>query len=80
MPRRHPKPAPRRDGRPVAPPSDVERIARQEARRREACAGKVRYDTEAEARSIALMHVPGRGPRATPYLCDVCDGWHLTRG
>ncbi len=80
MPRRNPKPAPRRGGRPAGPAPDVERLARQAAQRREACAAKVRYDTEPEARSFAIMHSPGRGPRATPYLCEVCDGWHLTRG
>lgn len=79
MPRRHPKPAPRR-GPALPPRPDVARIAEQETRRREACAAKVRYDTEAEARSFALMHDPGRGPRASAYVCDVCDGWHLTRG
>lgn len=47
--------------------------------RREACAAKERYTSEAEARSIALMNAP-RGKRAstTPYQCDVCGGWHLT--
>ncbi|MBJ7521046.1 MAG: hypothetical protein JHC84_15210 [Solirubrobacteraceae bacterium] len=80
MPRRHPKPRPRRGAGSAEPRIDVERVARQAAQRREACAAKVRYDTEAEARSFAIMHSPGRGPRATPYLCDVCDGWHLTRG
>lgn len=80
MPRRHPKPAPRR-GRPATPARpDVARIAEQEARRREACAAKARYDSEAEARSIVLMHHPGRSPRPTAYACDVCGGWHLTRG
>lgn len=80
MPRRHPKPDPRRRGAAARPRPDVERIAEQEARRRRACAGKVRYDTEAEARSFAIMHDPGRGPRATAYACDICNGWHLTRG
>lgn len=79
MPRRHPKPGPRR-GHSSPPRPDPARLAEQEARRREACAAKVRYDSEAEARAFALMHTPGRAPRATPYLCDVCDGWHLTRG
>lgn len=48
--------------------------------RRANCAKKARYDSEAEARSHALMHAPGLGPRSTAYRCDVCDGWHLTRG
>jgi hypothetical protein len=48
-------------------------------RRRAACATKERYESEAEARSIALMNAPrGRGAGTTPYHCDVCDGWHLT--
>lgn len=80
MPRRHPRPVPSRRGRDTPPRPDLARLAEQEARRREACAAKVRYDTEDEARSFALMHTPGRGLRATPYLCDVCGGWHLTRG
>jgi hypothetical protein len=79
MPRRHPKRDPRR-GRAGPPPRDPGRTAEQETRRRAACAAKIRYETEAEARSFALMHTPGRGPRASVYLCDVCDGWHLTRG
>lgn len=80
MPRRHPRPAPARRRRTTSPRLDLGRIAERETRRREACAAKVRYETEAEARSFAIMHTPGRGPRATPYLCDVCGGWHLTRG
>jgi hypothetical protein len=44
-----------------------------------ACATKERYDSEAEARSIALMNAPrGRGTATTPYRCEVCGGWHLT--
>jgi hypothetical protein len=80
MPRRHPRPASPRRGRSAPPQPGLARIAEHEARRREACAAKVRYDTEAEARSFAIMHAPGRGPRASAYLCDVCGGWHLTRG
>jgi hypothetical protein len=47
--------------------------------RREACAAKERYATEAEARAIALMNAPrGKPASTTPYHCDVCGGWHLT--
>jgi hypothetical protein len=47
-------------------------------RQRAACAAKDRYASEAEARSFAIMHVPGRGRRSKPYQCDICGGWHLT--
>ncbi len=80
MPRRHPKPPSSRRGRGAPPRPDPHRIAEQDARRRANCAAKARYDSEAEAASIALMHHPGRGPRPKAYLCDVCGGWHLTRG
>jgi hypothetical protein len=74
MPRRHPRaaraPAPRR--------SDATRAVERERRARAACAAKDRFESESEARATALMHVPGRGPRATPYQCPYCGGWHLT--
>jgi hypothetical protein len=48
-------------------------------RRRAACATKQRYDSEAEARSIALMNAaPGRRASTAPYRCDICGYWHLT--
>jgi hypothetical protein len=48
-------------------------------RRRAVCAAKERYASEAEARSIALMHAPpGRRASTTPYQCDICGDWHLT--
>jgi len=82
MPRRHPDRDPRGRGRPSRADDrfDLGRSAEQLQRRRANCAAKARYDSEAEARSHALMHSPGSGPRAKAYQCDVCDGWHLTRG
>ncbi|MCK9249079.1 MAG: hypothetical protein M0P31_08890 [Solirubrobacteraceae bacterium] len=79
MPRRNPRPDPGRRGRraPTWGPDPV-RAAERERRRREVCAGKARYATEAEARAHALMHQPGPGPRPNAYRCDVCDGWHFT--
>jgi hypothetical protein len=77
MPRRHTRPdraraaAPQRRG-------DAARAVERERRARAACAAKDRFETEDEARATALMHVPGRGPRATPYRCPYCGGWHLT--
>ena len=49
-------------------------------RRRAACATKERYVSEAEARSVALMNAArGRRASTTPYHCDICGDWHLTR-
>ena len=74
MPRRN-----RRDARSPRAPSTVRRRSRP-ARQRAALRDKERYASEAEARSIALMNAPrGRGAATTPYHCDVCGGWHLTR-
>ena len=56
----------------------MQRSLDADRKRREDCARKDRFETEAEARSFAIMHNPGRGPRQQPYHCDVCDGWHLT--
>jgi hypothetical protein len=78
MPRRHP-PRDRRGRGPAAPREDLGRSAEYEARQRANCAAKARYGSEAEARSHALMHSP-LGVRSTAYRCDICDGWHLTRG
>ena len=69
MPRRHPR---RDEPKPLAFSLAPHKQAR------EVCATKDRYGSEAEARSIAIMHVPGRGDRSTPYHCAVCGGWHLT--
>lgn len=82
MPRRHPSrdrsgrgPGPRNHAR------DEERSAEYEARQRANCAAKARYGSEAEARSHALMHAGAGGrARVSTYRCDVCDGWHFTRG
>jgi hypothetical protein len=81
MPRRHP---PRdRYGRGAANRDDdrydLTRHAEYEQRQRANCEAKARYGSEAEARSHALMHTPGPGPRSSAYRCDVCEGWHLTR-
>jgi len=76
MPRRHPRPAPGRT--PRAPRVDPAARIERERKARAACAAKDRYASEAEARAIALMHVPGRGTRATAYACPWCGGWHLT--
>ena len=67
---------PRRNRRAPGPPP----VSFQPQRaQRAACETKERYDSEAEARSIALMNVPrGRGAATAPYHCDVCGGWHLT--
>ena len=81
MPRHHPsrdrrgaRRAPKR-GNVV---ENVEQRLAAEQRHRERCATKDRFESEAEARSFAIMHSPGRGPRQQPYECDVCGGWHLT--
>jgi len=69
---------PRRNRRADAPPPLSVRLG-PDRRAQEVCAAKERFATEAEARAIALMHVPGRGSRSAAYRCDVCGGWHLTR-
>ena len=81
MPRHHPSRD--RAGSRRAPRADraVENVERQlaaERQRRENCGRKDRFDSESEARSFAIMHNPGRGPRQQPYECDICSGWHLT--
>jgi hypothetical protein len=73
LPRRHRR-APERH---IGVPS-IDASLQRERRARAACAAKDRYVTEAEARAMALMHVPGRGDRSVPYECPVCGGWHLT--
>ena len=81
MPRKHPKRDARRGGRPRADDRDsLGYSAEQEQQRRANCAAKARYGSEAEARSHAIMHRPGPGTRSQAYRCDVCEGWHLTRG
>lgn len=81
MPRRHPsrdRRGSRRAARRDDPVEDVRRRLEAERRLRENCARKDRFESESEARSFAIMHSPGRGPRQVPYLCKVCGGWHLT--
>ncbi|HWK30278.1 MAG TPA: hypothetical protein VNS09_27160 [Solirubrobacter sp.] len=67
---------PRRNRRAPAPPPVT---FRPRAAQASTCATKERYDSEAEARSIALMNAPrGRGTATTAYRCEICGGWHLT--
>lgn len=81
MPRRHPS-RDRGRGRPSGRDDDAyeQRSAEYEQRQRANCAAKARYGSEAEARAHALMHSGGAAPRVKTYRCDVCDGWHFTRG
>lgn len=81
MPRRHPsrdRNTARRTPRAGNAVENVQRRLAAEARLRENCARKERFETESEARSYAIMHSPGRGPRQQAYACEVCKGWHLT--
>jgi len=81
MPRRHPsrdRRGSRRGPRREDPVENAQRRLEAERRLRENCARKDRFESESEARSFAIMHSPGRGPRQSPYLCEVCGGWHLT--
>jgi hypothetical protein len=81
MPRRHPSRDRRGQRHAPGPDRAVENVEQRlaaEQRRRETCARKDRFESEGEARSFAIMHSPGRGPRRQPYRCEVCDGWHLT--
>jgi hypothetical protein len=63
---------------------DIERwFADQQAgkaRRREVCARKRWFATEAEARAAALWDRTQFGERLACYRCEECDGWHLTGG
>jgi len=63
---------------------DIERwFADQQAskaRRREACASKRWFASEAEARAAALWDRTQFGNELTCYRCEECDGWHLTGG
>jgi hypothetical protein len=68
---------PRRNRRAPAPPPVT--FQPRSASARATCSNKERYDSEAEARSIALMNAPrGRGAATSPYRCEICGGWHLT--
>jgi hypothetical protein len=66
--------------RPQAPaprgPSPAAAAARAE-RERARCEGKQWFETEAEARSIALMHRTQWGEDRVAYACTICGGWHL---
>jgi hypothetical protein len=81
MPRSHPsrdRRGSRRASRRDDAVENAQRALEADRRRREICARKDRFESESEARSFAIMHSPGRGPRQAPYLCEVCGGWHLT--
>ena len=52
----------------------------RKTRRREACASKRWFATEAEARAAALWDRTQFGEQLTSYCCEVCNGWHLTGG
>ena len=82
MPRKHSKRASKDLRRPARADdrADLGYSVKQVQQRKANCAAKERYETEAEARSHAIMHAPGSGQRTRAYLCEVCDGWHLTRG
>lgn len=82
MPRRHPDSGSRGRGRsrPTPEREDFGRSAESLQQQRANCAAKARYGSEAEARSHSLMHTGGIGRQVKTYRCDVCDGWHFTRG
>jgi len=66
------------------PEHDIERWfddqRRRQTQRREACARKRWFATEAQARAAALWDRTQFGERLRPYRCEECDGWHLTGG
>jgi len=45
---------------------------------RQVCEAKKRYVTEAAANFFASADQGQYGNNLRPYLCKVCDGWHLT--
>lgn len=61
---------------------DIEKWFADERGRRErlerACRQKRWFDSEAEARAVALMDRTRFGERRRPYRCELCGGWHLT--
>jgi hypothetical protein len=65
-------------------PRDIERWWRdereREGARERACRQKRWFATEGEARAHATMDRARYGERLTPYRCERCGGWHLTRG
>jgi hypothetical protein len=52
----------------------------REERRREVCATKRWFATEAEAGATALWDRTQFGVQLTCYRCEECGGWHLTGG
>jgi len=48
---------------------------------RSGCETKTRYDSEAKALEAAdFRMLENISVTLTVYQCDVCQGWHLTRG
>lgn len=43
------------------------------------CRNKRVFSSEVEARAHAASDRAQFGDRFTPYLCDLCGDWHLTR-
>ena len=43
------------------------------------CQNKRAFSSEAEARAHAAADRAQFGDRFTPYQCDLCGDWHLTR-
>ncbi len=56
---------------------DPEAVFAREQLQRERCKTKRWFETESEARAIALMHAAKWGEDQVPYRCELCDGWHL---
>ena len=56
---------------------DPEAVFAREQRARERCRSKRRFETESEARAIALYHRTQWGEDSVPYHCELCDGWHF---
>jgi len=66
-----------RPGPPAPRPGGAAFDAARQAREQERCAAKQWFETEAEARALALMHRTQWGEDRVAYSCDVCGGWHL---
>ncbi len=55
----------------------AEELFERDRRARERCRSKQWFETEAEAKTIVLMHRAQYGEDSVPYRCELCDGWHL---
>lgn len=55
----------------------IDEIVARERDARERCRNKQWFETEQQARTIALMHRARWGEDHVPYRCELCDGWHL---